>query len=126
VVAQSLRLVLAIVSGVLTAIVLAYAATVVVVLATVGIPLGAASRPLSGTQATLLLAGAATAAFIGGRLARRIARGAGTGLQIALPVLLGALMLWGFSGRNAWPDWWGPAAAALTAFGAWLGARPRA
>lgn len=114
----ALRVGFAIAAGVVIAMVLAYLATIVVVLLTIGIPLGSESRPLTAWQATLFLVSGGAAAFVGARVARRIARDRVVTTVVA--VLLAGLMLWGFSGRNAWPDWWGPVVAMTMAFGAWF------
>jgi uncharacterized membrane protein YfcA len=102
--------------------VLSYAATAVIVLATIGIPLGAEARPLTTIQATLLLVASAVSAFLGGRITARLT-GSGRFVAIALSGALFASMLWGFNGRNSWPAWWGPATGLVMALGAWLGNR---
>jgi hypothetical protein len=118
---RQLRIILAIATGVVLACLLWYVGVVVLMLATVGIPLGSEPRPLTATQFFLLLAFAAGAAAIGGRVAARIAPQA---RRISIPVIcvtLGGIMLWGFSGRNAWPAWWGPATATAMMLGTWVG-----
>src|SRR5687767_11392190 len=111
--------------GTLVTLLIAYIAAVVVVLATIGIPLGAEARPLTRVQSVLLLGGCTLAAMAGGRVAKRVGRHTRSADIWALCVVLAALMMWGFSGRNAYPDWWGPAVAATMVVGAGIGGRVR-
>lgn len=116
-----LRTAAALAVGVGVTLLLAYVATVAFVLATIGIPLGAQPSPLTTTQYAVLLALAGAAATAGGLAAAHIARER----RRAVPALVGGVlatgMLWGFSGGNAWPDWWGPATAAAMVAGACAG-----
>ncbi len=93
----------------------------VFVLATIGIPLGAQSKPLTATESLILLLLAGAAAVVGGRSAARIARAQYRAAVWAVCAILGAIMVWGFSGRNSWPDWWGPAVALSMIIGAYFG-----
>ena len=116
-----LRTAAAIAVGVFVAVLLAYLGTVVFVLATIGIPLGADPEPLTATQYGILLLLAGGAAALGGRTATRVARE-----QSRVPVwgvcaILAIAMLWGFSGRNSWPEWWGGAVATAMVAGAYIG-----
>ena len=124
-VGTALRVAIAVLAGLIASIVLAYAATVLIVLATIGIPLGAESRPLTIVQATLLLVAVAASAFLGGRAARRLAPFGDRIVAIGLSAVLFTSVLWGFSGRNSWPAWWGPVTGVVMALGAWLGSRAR-
>ena len=116
-----LRTLLAIVAGVVTAAIVEYVGMVVFVLATIGIPLGSQPRPLTPGEYAVLLVLAAGAAAIGGRAAASIARHSPHKAVGSVSVVLAVGMLWGFSGRNAWPDWWGPAMAAVMVVGACVG-----
>ena len=123
---NSLRTVAAVVLGAMIAILLAYAGAVVMLLATVGIPLGSVPwTPSAGEYGVLLLI-AGTAALIGGRVARRIARASSRTPAIILAVLLGMTMMVGFSQPGTqWPTWWGASTAVVMAVGAVVGAAPR-
>jgi hypothetical protein len=104
--ASQWRTSVAIATGVLVTLLVGYLGVIVFVLATIGLPLGAESKPLTATDAAVLLLLAGGAAAAGGRAAARIAferRGASVS---GVCLLLAAIMLWGFSGRNWWPDWW--------------------
>lgn len=111
----------ALAAGVGLTLVLAYAATVAVVLAVIGIPLGAQPSPLTAVQHAVLLALGGAAAAAGGLVAARISRERGRVVVALVSLALATGMLWAFSGQNAWPDWWGPAAAAAMGAGAWAG-----
>ena len=117
-----LRLALAIIAGVVVTILLSYIALIVLVLITVGIPLGAESRPLTATGASILLVVAAAASAIGARTAARIARTQHRMAMGGVAVLLTLMMVWGFSGRNSWPHGWGPAVGVAMLLGCLLGA----
>jgi hypothetical protein len=101
--------------------VLGYFALVVFVLATIGIPLGAQPEPLAGIEYAVLLVLAGGAAAVGGRAAARVARERRRVSVWGVCAILAVGMLWGFSGRNSWPEWWGPAAAAVMVVGAYVG-----
>lgn len=120
-----LRVALAISVGAVVTAALAYAGVVVVVLATLGIPLGAQPRPLTAGEYGILLAVAGAAAVIGGRTAARLASGSPGSAVLGLCAVLAVGVLWGFSGRNAWPDWWGPGVAVVMVVGAVIGGRLR-
>jgi len=107
--------------GVFVAVLLGYFALVVFVLATIGIPLGAQPEPLAGIEYAVLLVLAGGAAAVGGRAAARVARERRRVSVWGVCAILAVGMLWGFSGRNSWPEWWGPAAAAVTVVGAYVG-----
>lgn len=107
--------------GVGLAVVLAYAATVAFVLATIGIPLGAQPSALTTVQHAVLLALGGAAAAAGGLAAARISRERRRAVVALVGSTLAAAMLWAFSGQNAWPDWWGPATAAAMGAGACAG-----
>lgn len=111
----------ALAAGVGLSVVLAYAATVAFVLATIGIPLGAQPSPLTTVQHAVLLALGAAAAAAGGLAAARISRDRRRAVVALVSVTLATGMLWAFSGQNAWPDWWGPATAAAMGAGACAG-----
>lgn len=117
-----LRLALAITAGVIVTILLSYVALIVFVLITVGIPLGAESRPLTATGASTLLVVAAAASAIGARTAARIAGAQHRVAMGGVGIVLTVMMIWGFSGRNSWPDWWGPAVGIAMSVGCLLGA----
>lgn len=116
-----LRTILAIAAGVVVAVLLWYLGLVVVLLVTIGIPLGAQPRPSTPGELAVMLVLAICAAAAGGRTAARIGRRARVGTVLAVAVILAAGLLWGFSGRNAWPDWWGPATALAMGIGACAG-----
>lgn len=107
--------------GVLVAVLLAYLALVVFVLATIGIPLGAQPATLTGSEYAVLLVLAGGAAAVGGRAAARIARERRRVAVSAVCTIVAIVMLWGFSGRNSWPEWWGLAAAAVMVVGVYIG-----
>ena len=118
----SLRAVAAILAGVLVTVVLAYLGTIVLVLATIGLPLGSPGRePTSGEYLGLLLI-AGAAAVIGGHIAAGIARSHSTPAIIAVAAFLTGGALWGFSKpASQWPAWWAPVLAIVAAAGTWLG-----
>lgn len=120
-----LRTAAAMAAGVLVAAVLAYLGLAVFVLATIGLPLGASPAPLRAPQYAMLLALAASAAAVGGRTARRVAREHGNLPVWGVAAILATAMLWGFSGPSSWPAWSGAAAAAAMALGASCGASRR-
>jgi hypothetical protein len=116
-----LRTVIAAIVGVLSAVLLWYFGLVIFVLTTIGIPLGSESRPQTPTESLILLLLAGAAAAVGGRIAARIAGARRQAAVWAVCAMLGAIMVWGFSGRNSWPDWWGPAVALSMVVGAYIG-----
>ena len=111
----------AIAAGVLVAVLLGYLGLVVFVLATIGIPLGAQPEPLTAIEYGILLGLTGGAAAVGGRAAARIARERRRVSVWGVCAILAIVMLWGFSGRNSWPQWWGLAAAAVMVAGAYIG-----
>src|SRR5688572_10072722 len=104
-----MRTAAAIALGVVVAVLLVYLGLGVFVLATIGIPLGADPKPLTGSQYGILLVVAGGAAAVGGRTAARVAREHARVSVWGVCGTLAVLMLWGFSGRNSWPEWWGGA-----------------
>jgi hypothetical protein len=119
--ATMLRAAGALVVGVGVTVVLAYAATVAFVLASIGIPLGSQPSPLTTVQYAVLLALGGAAAAAGGAAAARISRERRGAVVALVSLTLATGMLWAFSGQNAWPDWWGPATAAAMGAGACAG-----
>lgn len=112
-----LRAAFAAVIGALAALTLAYLAAVVVLLVTVGIPLGAQPRnPTAVEYIVLLLAGAAASAA-GANVAERIGRPYQRPALIMLACLLPLLLVWLFFDSPGWPVWWGPALGAAMAAG---------
>ena len=91
------------------------------VLTTIGIPLGSQSRALTSTESLILLILAGAAAAVGGRSTARIARAQRRASVWMVCAILSGIMMWGFSGRNSWPEWWGPAVAVSMIVGAYLG-----
>lgn len=120
-----LRAIAAIAVGVSVAVLLTYLGVVVFVLATVGIPLGADPEPLTAFQYGILLVLAGGAAACGGRTAARVGREQKRVSVWGVSAILAIVMLWGFSGRNSWPDWWGGAVAVAMVAGAAIGLQPR-
>jgi hypothetical protein len=120
-----MRIVVAITIGVCLTLVLAYAALIGFVLATIGIPLGAQSEPPSpsGYMTMLLLGGVAATA--GGRVAVSIGRVSPRLIAAGMAATLTVLMLWGFGGRNSWPDWWASALSGVMVAGTCIGALRR-
>ena len=116
-----LRTAAAIAIGVLVAVLLAYLGLIVFILATIGIPLGADPEPLTATQYGILLLLAGGAAAFGGRTATRVALGQSRVPVWGVCVTLAIAMLWGFSGRNSWPAWWGGAVATAMVVGGYIG-----
>jgi hypothetical protein len=118
---RALRNVLAVVVGAVVACLLAYLGAVIVFLIFFGIPLGAPGRDSTPTEYGLFLACAATAAFVGGRTAGRMATDARRQVGFAVAAVLVALMMWGFTGEGVqWPRWWAPTIALAMGGGAWL------
>ena len=112
-----LRAALAAVIGALAALALEYLAAVVVLLVTVGIPLGAQPRsPTPVEYIVLLLAGAAAAAA-GAGVAARAATPYQRPALIILTCLLPPFLIWLFFNSPGWPAWWGPALGAAMAAG---------
>jgi hypothetical protein len=116
-----LRTAAAVTVGVFVALLLGYLGLVVFLLATIGIPLGAQPEPLTASGYAVLLVLAGGAATVGGRAAARIARERRRVAVSAVCAIVAMVMLWGFSGRNSWPERWGLAAAAVMAVGAYIG-----
>lgn len=118
-----LRNVFAVAVGAAVACLLAYLGAVVVLLVTVGIPLGSAARDPTPSEYGAYLAVAAIASAIGGRTAAAIAR-ASRGVVPSVAALVATVMLWGFTGEGVqWPAWWAPAVALAMAGGALTAAR---
>ena len=116
-----LRTASAIVAGVCVALVLGYIALVVFVFTTIGIPLGAQPTALTRRECAVLLVLAGVAAASGGRVAARVDPDRRPLSVAAVCAILAGTMLWGFSGRNYWPDGWGPAVAVVMVVGACIG-----
>ena len=116
-----LRTAAAVAVGAFAALLLGYLAVVIFVLATIGIPLGAQPEPLTAIQYAVLLVLAGGAAAVGGRAAARIAHERRRVAVSAVCAIVAIVMLWGFSGRNSWPEWWGLAAAAVMVVDAYIG-----
>lgn len=116
-----MRSILAVVAGVAVAVMLWYLGLVAVVLVTIGIPLGAQPRSSTPGELAVMLVLAACAAAVGGRTAANVGRGSATAVVAMVAAILAAGALWGFSGRNAWADWWGPAVALAMGAGAFAG-----
>jgi hypothetical protein len=111
----------AIAVGVFVALLLGYLGLVVFVLATIGIPLGAQPKPLTGSQYAVLLVLAGVAAAIGARAAARVAGDRRRVSVAGVCAILAGTILWGFSGRSSWPEVWGPSVAAAMVVGAYIG-----
>jgi hypothetical protein len=107
--------------GAALALLLAYLGMVVFVLVTIGIPLGSQPRPMTAAEYVVLLGIGIGAAALGGHAAARVARDSHSPAVWGVCAVLAVVMVWGFSGRNAWPDWWGPASGAVMAIGARIG-----
>lgn len=117
-----LRALIATLTGSLVAIVLAHLGAIVVVLVTIGIPLGAEGGDPSPGQYAALLLMAACAAAVGGHIAAGIAREHRPATLIAMAALLAAGTLYGFTRPvSQWPVWWAPALAAVLSTGIWIG-----
>ena len=116
-----MRTVIGVVAGLVVTVLLAYLGLVIFLFSTVGIPLGAAPEPLTATQYAVLLAVFCGAALAGGRTARRIAPAQRRLAIHTMGAMLAAGAIWGFSGPNQWPDWWGPAVALALVAGATAG-----
>lgn len=116
-----LRTAAAIAVGVFVAVLLGYLGLVVFVLATIGIPLGADPKPLTATQYGILLVLAGGAAAFGGRTATRVAREQSRVSVWGVCAILAIVMVWGFSGRSSWPEWWGGAVATAMVVGGYIG-----
>lgn len=116
------RALVAMMTGVLVTIVLAYLGAIVQVLVTIGLPLGSTGRePTRGEYLGLLLIAGAAAA-IGGHIAAGIARSGSKAAVIAAAVFLACGALWGFTRpASQWPTWWAPVLAGVAAAGMWLG-----
>jgi hypothetical protein len=117
-----LRALLAIVTGVLVTVVLAYLGAIVLIVVAIGLPLGSTGRePTSGEYLGLLLIAGAAAA-VGGHIAAGIARSQRKAAVIAAALFLGGGALWGFSKpASQWPTWWAPVLAGAVAAGMYLG-----
>lgn len=111
----------AIALGVLVAVLLGYLALLVFLLTTIGLPLGADPEPLTAVEYGVLLLLAGVAAAAGGRTATRVARRQGRVAAGGVGAILAITMVWGFSGRNAWPEWWGAAVASVMVSGSCAG-----
>ena len=113
-----MRLLIAIAAGLSTTVLLAYLGLVVFLLTVVGIPLGATPEPLRPIHYAVLLAIICGAALVGGRTAGRIVRSHRRLAVTTMSVILAVGALWGFSGPNNWPGWWGGAVAVAVVAGA--------
>lgn len=111
----------AIALGVLVAMLLGYLALLVFVLTTIGLPLGADPEPLTAAEYGILLLLAGVAAAAGGRTATGVAPGQGRVAAWGVGATVAVAMVWGFSGRNSWPEWWGAAVASVMVAGSCVG-----
>jgi hypothetical protein len=110
-------------AGLVVTILLAYAGAIVLLVATLGIPLGAEAQETTPAQYAWLLAIAAAASVIGGRVATRVSRRGSRGSAVTLSATLIAGSLWGFTRPGSqWPGWWPPTLAIVVGAGALLGA----
>lgn len=116
-----LRTASAIAAGVSAAVLLGYLGLVVFVLATIGIPLGAQPTALTRRESAVLLVLAGVAAAVGGRVAARVDPDRRPLSVAGVCAILAVTMLWGFGGRNSWPDGWAPAVAVVMVVGACIG-----
>jgi hypothetical protein len=109
----ALRNVLAVVVGAAVACLLGYIGAVIVLLSTVGIPLGSPGRDPTPREYAVYLVVSSIGSAIGGRTAARLApRASRRRIGLAVAAGLALLMLWGFSGEGVqWPAWWAPALA---------------
>jgi hypothetical protein len=118
---QWLRFVAAAAVGVTLAVLLAYFAAVAVVLATIGIPLGAQSRDLTPTGYAVLLLAACAASFAGSRTANRLAGVRQRESMIVVTLVLAVGSAWLFSGSRGWPSWWALTLGGAMALGGVIG-----
>lgn len=120
---STFRVAVAVAAGAVLACVLAYIGAVIVLLVTVGIPLGAPRHDPTATEYAVLLTFAGGASAIGGRAATRLAPSfSRRTVALALGTILAALVLWAFSGEGVqWPRWWAPTLAVTMAAGALVG-----
>ena len=112
-----LRATLGAVIGAAVALALEYLAAVVVLLATVGIPLCAQPHSPTPVEHMVLLLAGATAAAAGARIAVRIATPYQRLALIMLACSLPPFIVWLFFNSPGWPAWWGPALGAAMAAG---------
>ena len=107
-----LIVVVAMLVGVVATITLAYGAAVLILLAAVGIPLGAEPHSPSAIEYGVMLCAAAGSAAIGRSAAVRVARHRQKPAVRLLALALPLLSWWAFFGSPGWPPWWGSALAA--------------
>lgn len=119
-----MRSVIAVALGLVVSIAGAWAGAIVVLLVTMGIPLGAEARDPSAAALASFLGLSAAAAWAGGRTAAATAPQSRAVVPLLCAILAG-LMIWGFWGSPGWPAWWGAATGATMAAGAWMGNRRR-
>ena len=112
------RAALAAVIGALAALALEYLAAVVVLLVTVGIPLGVQPRQPTPVEYIVLLLSGAAAAAAGATVAARVAAPYQRLALVILACLLPPFLVWLFFNSPGWPAWWGPALGAAMAAGA--------
>ena len=101
----------------MVALALEYLGAVIVLLITVGIPLGAQPRGQTPVEYTVLLLGGVAAAAAGANVAARMATPYQRPALMMLACLLPLLLVWLFFGSPGWPAWWGPALGATMAAG---------
>lgn len=118
-----IRAVFAALVGVTVTVALAYAALVVMLVATVGLPLGSQPRSPGATEYAVMLVGAAAAAAIGTKASLRLAEPQPQIAVRCLAVMLPLIMLWGFFGSSGWPPWWGGALACAMVAGVFTAGR---
>lgn len=120
------RAAVAIITGAVVTILLAYLGAIVLLLVRVGIPLGSAGSEPSGVDYAVLLAVAAGAGAIGGHIAAGLAHRHGRAVIMGLSALVACGALWGFTSPGSqWPAWWGPALALAAAIGTFAGGSMR-
>lgn len=118
----SVRLMIAVIAGLVVTTVLAYLGAVAFILARMGIPLGSEGRPPTAAEYLCLLVIAVLAAAIGGHISSGMLPHRSRFIAAAQAAILTAGALWGFlRPASHWPGWWAPALAAALAAGTWLG-----
>jgi hypothetical protein len=119
-----LRGIVSVAAGLLAAAVFFQVSAAVILLTTVGIPLGAESRNSTFGELLGYLAVGVAAAFVGGWATGRVAGSQMRWPILLLAVILGATVYVGFTQpASHWPYWWAVTLAALAPPGAWVGGR---
>ena len=119
-----LRGIVSVAAGLLAAAMFVQLSAALILLSTVGIPLGAASRTSTSGELLGYLAVGVTAAFVGGWVTGRVTGPRMTWPLLLLAVILGAGVYLGFTQpASHWPHWWSVTLAALAPPGAWVGGR---